>query len=337
MSEAQAAQVARELYGVTAAAARLPAEHDDVFRLVLGRGGVRFLRASALPGAPGPGPVSQGASFLTALLLHLASSAPDLPVQRVVPALGGAAEVVLDGKLVRMTTFLDGQLLAGVPSTPGLRRDIGATLAKLSLALRDFRHPAAGRTHLWDLQNFSQLRPLLASLPSVEPRARLLAALDRSDAQLRPALADLPLQVIHTDFHGENLLVSADGAAVCGVLDFGDSLTGPVAMDVAVAACYQLGASGPDFLAPALDVVAGYHAIDPLRPADLPLIRDFIELRLATRIIVSQWNAAREPENSGYLLRRTRQAIEHFTAFGDIPARAVVGRLRAACDLFPDE
>ena len=337
MSEARAAHVARELYGVTAAAARLPAEHDDVFRLVLDSGEVRFLRASALPAAPDPDPAMPGASFLTALLLHLASSAPDLPVQRVIPALSGAAEIAGDGRLVRMTTFLDGRLLAGVPSSPGLCRDIGATLAKLSRALRDFRHPAAGRTHLWDLQNFPQLRPLLTSLPSVGPRARLLAALDRSDERLRPALAGVPVQVIHTDFHGENLLVSADGAAVCGVLDFGDSLTGPVAMDVAVAACYQLGAHGPDFLAAALDVVAGYHAIDPLRLADLPLIRDFIELRLATRIIVSQWNAAREPENSGYLLRRTRQATEHFAIFGDIPARVVVGRLRAACGLFPDE
>jgi Ser/Thr protein kinase RdoA (MazF antagonist) len=106
-------------------------------------------------------------------------------------------------------------------------------------------------------------------------------------------------------------------------------------MDVAVAACYQLGAWRPDFLAAALDVVAGYHAIDPLRPTDLPLIRDFIELRLATRIIVSQWNAAREPANSGYLLRRTGQAIEHFAAFADIPPQTVVGRLRAACGLVP--
>jgi Ser/Thr protein kinase RdoA (MazF antagonist) len=331
MSEAQAAEVARELYGVTAAATRLAAEHDDVFLLVLGEGETRFLRVSAAPASPGPDAVGPATSFLTAILLHLARTAPDLPVQRVIPALSGAAEVFAGGKLVRMTTFLDGRLLARVPSTPALRRDIGATLARLSLALRDFTHPAARRTHQWDLQNFSRLRPLLAALPSVEPRARLLEVLDRFDSQVAPALAGLPVQVIHTDFHGENLLVSTGGTAVCGVLDFGDSLTGPVAMDVAVAACYQLGASRPDFLAAALDVVAGYHATDPLRPADLPLIRDFIELRLATRIIVSQWNAAAEPANAGYLLRRTGQAIEHFAAYSDIPPPAVVDRLRAAC------
>src|SRR6202012_3052730 len=71
-------------------------------------------------------------------------------------------------------------------------------------------------------------------------------------------------QVIHTDFHGENLLTS--GGRITGILDFGDALAGPVAMDVGVAACYQLG-TGPDLLTPALDVVAGYHAPDPRRPA----------------------------------------------------------------------
>ena len=34
-------------------------------------------------------------------------------------------------------------------------------------------------------------------------------------------------------------------------------------MDVGVAACYQLG-TAPDVLAPATDLVTGYHAVEPL-------------------------------------------------------------------------
>jgi hydroxylysine kinase len=336
MSEDQAVEVARACYGVTATARRLESEHDDTFRLDLADGTARFLRVSA-PDAvlANPGRAGFGTSFLTAILLHLEASAPSLPVQRVVRSPAGAAELTLkDSRLVRMTTFLDGRLLSTVPSSLLLRRDIGTTLARLSLALRDFTHPAARRTHRWDLQNASALRPLLAELPGVGAalRARLTATLDRFDDVVRPALAGTPVQVIHTDFHGENLLVTGDGRAVCGVLDFGDSLTGPVAMDVAVAACYQLGSDpGADLLAPALDVVAGYHAVDPLRPADLPLIAELIAIRLAHRIVVSQWNAAREPANSGYLLRRTAQAVEHFEALGRMAPRDVAGRLRAAC------
>lgn len=330
MAEARAAEVARAQWGVDATARRLDSEHDDAFRLSLPDGTARFLRVSA------PDPVAAQASFLTAILAYLARVAPELPVQRVVPALDGSPEVLLGGRLVRMTTFLDGRLLSEVRSTPALRRDIGATLARLSRALRGFTHPAARRTHLWDVQSAHQLRPLLHDLEATGTHVDggVAEALDRFDAVVRPALAGAATQVIHGDFHGENLLVTADGATVAGVLDFGDSLTGPVAMDVAVAACYQLGAQdGADLLAPALDVVAGYHAVDPLRPADLPLIAELIALRLATRIVVSQWNAAREPANSGYLLRRTAQAAEHFRALRAMPPATVLARLRAACGL----
>ena len=71
--------------------------------------------------------------------------------------------------------------------------------------------------------------------------------------------------------------------------------------------------------------MAGYHAVDPLDDGDLPLIGEFMLSRLAARIIVSQWNAAREPGNRGYLLRRTPQAIEHFAALRAIGPPAVGG------------
>ena len=148
-----------------------------------------------------------------------------------------------------------------------------------------------------------------------------------------PRLAGLATQVIHTDFHGENLLT--DGARVTGILDFGDALAGPAAMDVGVAACYQLGAGGPgeDLLAPALEVVAGYHAADPLSGLDVRLVAEFMVARVAARIILSQAHAARDPGNAGYLLRRTPAAIAHFAALRAIGTDEIGRRLAAACEL----
>ena len=93
-----------------------------------------------------------------------------------------------------------------------------------------------------------------------------------------------------------------------------------------------LDAETPDPLAPALDVVAGYHAVNPLGDGELPLIGEFMLLRIATRIIVSQWHAAREPANRDYLLRRTPQAIEHFGLLRAIPPDVVENRIRAALE-----
>jgi hydroxylysine kinase len=145
-----------------------------------------------------------------------------------------------------------------------------------------------------------------------------------------PRLAGVATQVVHADFHGENLL--ADGARVTGILDFGDALAGPTAMDVGVAACYQLGGGGPgdDLLAPAVDLVAGYHAVDPLSAADLSLVAEFMVARVAARIILSQAHAARDPENRAYLLRRTPAAIAHFAVLRVIGPDETGRRLAAA-------
>ena len=320
----EAEKIALRYYGVSASAERLAAEHDDAFRLTTAAGRSRLLKIGVADAAGEP------VSFQTAVLLHLAAAAPHLPVQRVTPA-------------------LDGEPLGRAAVDAGLRRETGATLARLNLALRGLRHPGARRTHLWDLQNFSALRPLLGELPgdallpevsrALPPGARLPAGglraaladcLDRFDRRVRPRLAHAPVQVIHTDFHGDNLLT--DGYRITGILDFGDALAGPVAMDVGVAACYQLGPP-PDVLPPALDLVAGYHAADPLRPADLTLAAEFIVARVAARIIVSQANALREPANRAYLLRRTPQAIGHLAALRLLTPGDSARSLRAACGM----
>jgi Ser/Thr protein kinase RdoA (MazF antagonist) len=336
----QAEEIACQYYGMSGSAERLAAEHDDTFRLVTRAGSSRLLKISVLDECAGPGP--DPVSFQAAVLLHLASAAPELPVQRVTAALDGAPEVRIPGgagpaRLVLMTSWLDGELLGRASAGAALRGDLGMTLARLNVALRGLRHPGARRTHRWDLQNFWRLRALLDELPDTGLlpeagglRGALEDCLDRFDAVVRPVLAATEKQVIHTDFHGDNLLT--DGSRITGILDFGDALAGPVAMDLGVAACYQLG-TGPDLLGPALDVVAGYHAADPLDAADLALVAEFIVARAAARIIVSQWNAVREPANRGYLLRRTPQAIEHFAALRLLTPDEIARSLRATCGM----
>jgi hypothetical protein len=344
VSPALAAEIALRHYGVAATAERLASEFDGTFRLVGGDGAAWLLKVAADPVAASASASAGGAStdggggvgLQTALLLHLAAVAPTLPVQRVVAALDGRAEITValspggPDRLVRMTSWLDGRMLGRGDSTVELRRDIGRTLGLLNVALRGFAHPGAGRTHRWDLQRFGALRPLLAELP-VDGRDGLVECLDRFESVVAPRLAGVATQVIHTDFHGENLLT--DGARVTGILDFGDALTGPVAMDVGVAACYQLGGGGPgsDLLGPALDVVAGYHAVDPLSGSDLSLAAEFMVARVAARIILSQAHAARDPGNAGYLLRRTPAAIAHFAALRAIGLDEIGRRFGAAC------
>ncbi|HXJ25611.1 MAG TPA: phosphotransferase, partial [Streptosporangiaceae bacterium] len=178
VSPAQAEEIARRHYGVDGTAERLSAEFDDAFRLVAGDSSW-FVKVGLADGAACA--ASTAVSFQTAVLLHLAEAAPGLPVQRVVPALDGRPEVSVAGngdhRLVRMTSWLDGELLSRADSSPELRRDLGATLARLSVALRRFSHPGALRTHRWDLQHLDRLRGPLADLPGDAVLPEVAAAL----------------------------------------------------------------------------------------------------------------------------------------------------------------
>jgi hydroxylysine kinase len=356
----EAEAIAARCYGVSGPAERQESEHDDAFRITAPDGTSWLLKAGALP--PGEAGLPPGEpSFQAAVLLHLAAAAPELPVQRIVPALDGRPEIDLGGgRRARLTTWLDGTLLGTTATDPGLRREIGGTLARLNRALRDFRHPGANRTHRWDLRYLPALQPLLDELPpsgalpamsqaladgaaAAGPAAdwsgrnrwlhtALSGVLDEFAVHVVPRLAGRPSQVIHADFHGENLLTA--GGKVTGILDFGDALTGPVAMDVGIAACYQLG-SAEDHLLAAAQVAAGYHAVDPLGPADLALASEFMVGRLAARIVISQWNALRNPDNAAYLLRRTPRAIAHLARLWPLPSEDVAARLYDECGVWP--
>ena len=70
-----------------------------------------------------------------------------------------------------------------------------------------------------------------------------------------------------------------------------------------------VAAAEPDLLAPALDLIAGYHATTPLTAGELDLLPDLILARIVARIVISEWRAERFPDNRGYVLRNTPRAL----------------------------
>ena len=97
---------------------------------------------------------------------------------------------------------------------------------------------------------------------------------------------------MHNDFSPDNTLISADASRVCGIIDFGDVTVTALVSDIAIAATYQLS-DEPDLLAPALDLIAGYHATTPLTAGELDLLPDLILARIVARIVISEWRAER--------------------------------------------
>ncbi len=329
VSADEAERIAAEHYGVVAGAERLPGEKDDNFALTAG--GEAWLLKVVHPEEP-PGVTN----LATAAMLAL-EDIRDLPVQRVIRATTGEAEVVVrtaDGatRRARMTSFLEGRMLRCVPTSGPLRANLGRVLARLGQELRDFSHPAGNRPLLWDLWQADQVRVLLDDLDALEGRELLVESFERFEADTRPRLARLRSQMIHNDMSGDNVLVADDGVSVSGIIDFGDAVVTQLLNDVAVAATNLL-ALDDDPLAPALDLVAAYHRVEPFTDAELALLYDLIRLRITIRIVITEWRSVRFPENREYIMRNTPAAWRLLRAVPASAAQDAGRRIAAACGL----
>ncbi|HEY2267516.1 MAG TPA: phosphotransferase [Streptosporangiaceae bacterium] len=331
VAEADAATAIQSCYGLSGHLTRLPGEADDNFLLDSGgeRYVVKFAHLRADPAVVG---------VQVRVLRHIETTAPALPVPRVLTPLESAAPasqpwaVVPDGPLrgrvVHALSYLDGRLLRSVTTDPPLRRAMGATLAELGRALRGFDDPLVHRPLLWDLAQLPQLRPLAAERPP-GPRTDLLTAqLTRLTAETLPQLAAQRTQLLHNDFSPDNTLISADGRQVSGIIDFGDVTVTALINDIAIAVANLIADDDP--LGPGLDLVAGYHAVTPLTAAELALLPDLILARVVARIVISEWRAERFPENRAYVLRNTPRAWEQLDRLLSIGAEETAARIQEA-------
>lgn len=334
----EAHRLVRERFGLTAAVSALTSERDQNF-LVREAHGARYVLKITNPAED----VSV-TDFQTRALLHVASVAPDLPVQRIVPTVDGQVRCIAgfdDGteRVVRLLSYLPGQPLHSVAAGPALRAELARSLARLDLALRGFFHPAAGHRLLWDLKEASRLRELLAHIGDERRRGIAERFLDAFEQHAKPRMPGLRGQVVHNDLNPHNVLVDANGeGVVTGILDFGDMVHAPLINDLAVACSYQLGGgdangSAEEALAGAAAFVSAYHAVLPLEEAEVDVVFDLIAARLVMTVAITGWRAQRYPENRAYILRNNPLSWDGLERLSGLARHDAQRVLRRACGM----
>jgi 4-aminobutyrate aminotransferase-like enzyme/Ser/Thr protein kinase RdoA (MazF antagonist)/murein DD-endopeptidase MepM/ murein hydrolase activator NlpD len=259
-----------------------------------------------------------------------------VPAPRVVCTMVGEALTDIAGPAGRKhfvwaITHLPGVLLADVThQSPELLEDLGATIGRLTAALRDFDSGAVDRDFHWDLTKAADR--VAASRPSIADDAlgnAIDATLERVNQYVTPPTRGLTRAVIHNDLNGHNILVASEG--VSGILDFGDMLYGWRVADLAIAAAYAM-LDVHDPLAVLASLVRGAQRECPLEDVELEVLFELACLRLAlsTSIAVEQQRA--RPDN-GYLgvsqepIRRTLpQLVRIPHALAAAVAREAAGR-----------
>ena len=207
IKEAEAARLAREIYGLEASARALPGEYDDNFHLTTAEGRAFVLKVMH------PAREAAFIDLQAKALGHLAENAPELPLPRVVANPRGElfSEITAadgSGRLVWLLSFLKGTVLAKVrPHAFGLLRDLGRFLGELDAALQSFEHPAAHRELKWDSSRADWIKGYIQEIQGPARQALVRKFLALYEAEVIPRLPRLRRSVIYGDANDYNVLV----------------------------------------------------------------------------------------------------------------------------------
>lgn len=328
LSRPEATDLAARLYGIHAEADLLTSERDENFRLVAADGSAYLLKIS------NPSDPDEVVDLQTACLDHIAQVDPACPVPRVLRTLAGTDGdhvVLADGRrcAVRLLTYLEGVQAKATARRTAQRVKLGAALAGLDLALRDFNHPGAAHDLLWNVARADRLAHLVDPIVGDARRKIVRHFMERFVDEVLPRLGRVRAQIIHNDYHLYNVLVSPDDpASVTGIIDFGDIVHAPLIGEVATAAAFQLaGASDP--LAAAAEFVGGYHAVLPLLAEEQEIVTDLMTTRHLITVLISEWRSRRYPENYDYIMRHNPDSWEGLYLMADLSREQARDRLLA--------
>lgn len=336
ISGKEAEQLAREFFGVAGAARTLPGEYDDNFHLTTSEGEAYVLKVMH------PARTSEFIDLQCGALRHLAATAPELMLPRVIPSQRREAFAKVrfpDGKerFVWMLSYIPGKVLAEArPHTPELLQELGAFLGRMDRALETFSHAGAKRELKWDMARALWAKEYLGTIENPARRALAQRFLWLYERDVLPALPRLRRSVIYGDANDYNVLVRnepGEPLRAASVIDFGDMHYGLTASDPAIAAAYaSLGEK--DVLAAAAAMVAGYHREYPLDEEEIALLYAMAGTRLAVSVINSAHRKTVKPGDA-YVTVSEEPAWEALERWAKIFPRFAHYTFREACGLTP--
>ncbi|UWQ32766.1 aminotransferase class III-fold pyridoxal phosphate-dependent enzyme [Leisingera sp. M527] len=332
MTLAHWAAALKQHWGIQAELSRLDGEYDLNF-LAKGADDQGYILKAMRPGCE-----TWLVDMQVKAFEHIAARQPDLPCPRVIAAADGRSLLTLpdekgQNRLVWLLNQLPGRCYAKAePKSDALIHEIGQVLGGSAKALADFRHDGLERDFKWDLMRAGWIKDQLLCITDPARRA-ILEGISADFAKLEPVLAKLPKQAVHNDANDYNIMVAGElgeTRRVSGLIDLGDMCAAPRICDLAIAAAYiMLDHPAPEAAMAAL--VAGYHEVYPLTPAEVDMILPLLRARLAVSVVNSTMMAADNPDDPYVTISQAPawRFLEGNTLHGGL----LTARLRAACGL----
>lgn len=271
-----------------------------------------------------------------AILEHVARTAPELPVPRLVAARNGTRHIQVTvgdrDVIVRLLTWCEGTMLADIDE-PGeaLLTQLGEAAGQLTKGLADFPADVMPDAHHWDARSSrDSVDACLPFVTNADDRARVLSIMEMFD-EVRPRLEGLPMGVVHQDLNDFNVLAQRDDEGdwqISGILDFGDALYTIRVADVAVAAAYAM-LRQPDPIGALCAVVRGFDTVVPLSAAERSVVFPLAAARLCVN--ATTWTRRTFEADQPYGRDRMRFTWPTIRRITDRDPSEVLGRIDSAC------
>ncbi|MFK4731270.1 aminotransferase [Agromyces mediolanus] len=348
LGPADAERIARDAFGLTAAARALGSHQDRNFLLDRGDGAPLLLKIA------NPGTTSAELEAQSAAAARIAERAPGLRTPRSLPVAAGGAdaadaagdadaatvrEIEEDGQRLgaRVLEFLDGGTLSGGGHlSPAVVRGIGELAARVDLALADFDAPGVERPHQWDLRRApAVLDALLPYIGDAELRERLAGAAREAWAVVERLAPELPVQAVHGDLTDDNVVWSDPRTRLPdGIIDLGDLNRGWTVGELAITLSSLLHHDGVDRRA-ALRAATAYHALRPLSRAEAEALWALVVLRAAVLVASGHHVVATDPGNA-YAAENLGHELAILDAATAVPLAVQTALVLAATGHEPD-
>ena len=246
----------------------------------------------------------------TDVLDHLKKEAPNLTVPSVIKTSNDDDIISVDGFLVRLLNFLQGELLTNIPRTPDLYQDVGRFLGQFSEAMKTFSPEATeGSDPLWKLDNVIACKEYLPEVIDEDARDRITRLFEYYEKNIMPKLPHLRKAVIHGDANEQNFLINpAEPTIITGLIDFGELQFSSQINDLAITLAY--GLLGEDDIEMASSqIIKGYEREFAILDEEREILYYLMAMRLVTNITMTSHTAKLFPENE-YILIAQKPAQE---------------------------
>ncbi|XP_060116178.1 hydroxylysine kinase [Heteronotia binoei] len=238
------------------------------------------------------------------------------------------------GYLVRLLTYLPGQVVATVPVSPPILYEVGQLAAKLDKTLAEkFRHPLTKHLHrghfIWNLANVPLLEQYLPALSQSRDLEVVKWVIQQFQLKVVPKLSNFRPCINHGDLNDHNILLDTDSACpespryrVSGILDFSDMSYGYYVFEVAITVMYMMIES-KDPLSVGGHVLAGFESLTPLTPEERDALFLLVCGRFAQSLVMSAHTIRLHPENEAYLTITAKTGWKHLAKLFEAGQEAV--------------